>query len=273
MPRFIGFPPSNHPILSCQKVFMDLIEELIAKKQHLEDPLRFYAKSLKFADGVRALGMPSRPGLNAYPPMFIGRIVDCFLSVFDLPEGVMSPLKQALELGEIDFMRLPLLEVPAFSLPYAEDDLTMLLFLLSRPYFSGMRDGLSYDDRLWEEGRCPVCNARPALSSISPDGRQQLYCSFCGAKGQYDAIGCHVCHNQAPARLDTIVFENEAEFRVRACNACRSYVKIADRELLDRITPDLADLISLPLDIVVQEKGYKRPSPNAIGMVRMSGSG
>jgi formate dehydrogenase maturation protein FdhE len=39
------------------------------------------------------------------------------------------------------------------------------------------------------------------------------------------------------------------------------------------MTPDLADLISLPLDIVVQEKGYKRPSPNAIGMVRMSGRG
>ena len=252
---------------------MDLIEELIAKKPHLEDPLRFYAKSLQFTDGVRALGMPSRPGLNAYPPVFIGRIVERFMSVFDLPEGSLSPLKQALELGEIDFTRLPLLEVPAFSLPYAEDDLTMLLFLLSRPYFSGMRDALSYDDRLWEEGRCPVCDSRPTLSSISLEGRQQLYCSFCGTQGRYDAIGCHVCHNQDPARLDTIVFENEAEFRVRACNACRSYVKIVDRALLDSMTPDLADLISLPLDIVVQEKGYKRPSPNAIGMVRMSGSG
>jgi FdhE protein len=252
---------------------MDLIEELIAKKPHLEDPLRFYAKSLQFTDGVRALGMAWRPGLNAYPPVFIGRIVERFMSVFDLPEGSLSPLKQALELGEIDFTRLPLLEAPAFSLPYAEDDLTMLLFLLSRPYFFGRNDVLSYDDRLWEEGRCPVCSARPALSSLSPKGHQQLYCSFCGTKGQYDAIGCHVCHNQDPARLETIEFENEAEFRVRACNACRSYVKIADRALLERMTPDLADLISLPLDIVVQEKGYKRPSPNAIGMVRMSGSG
>jgi len=73
--------------------------------------------------------------------------------------------------------------------------------------------------------------------------------------------------------LDTIVFENEADFRGRACNACRSYVKIVNRELLSRMTPDFADLISLPLDIVAQEKGYKRPSPNPIGMVRMSASG
>jgi FdhE protein len=252
---------------------MDLIEELIAKKPHLEEPLRFYEKSLQFMVGVGALGMPWKPGLIAYPPVLIDRIVERFLSVFDLPEGSLSPLKQALELGEIDFTRLPLLEVPAFSLPYAEDDLTLLLFLLSRPYFFGMHDVLSFDDRLWEEGRCPVCNARPALSSISPEGLQQLYCSFCGTKGRYDASGCPVCHNQDSARLDTIVFENEAGFRVRACNSCRSYGKIVDGELLGRMTPDLADLISLPLDIVVQEKGYKRPSPNAIGMVRMSASG
>ncbi len=252
---------------------MDIIKELIAKKPHLEDPLRFYEKSIQFMDEVRALGVPSKPGLNAYPSVFIGPIVERFLSVFDLPEGSLSPLKQALELGEIDFTRLPLLEVPAFSLPYSEDDLTMLLFLLSRPYFFGRHHVLPNDDRLWEEGKCPVCNARPSLSSITPEGRQQLYCSFCGTKGQYDAIGCPVCHNQDLARLDTIVFENEAGFRVRACNACSSYVKIVDRELLGRMTSDLADLISLPLDIVIQEKGYKRSSPNAIGMVRMSGSG
>ena len=252
---------------------MNIIEELIAKKPHLEDPLRFYEKSIQFMEGVMVLGVPLRPGLNAYPSEFIGQIVERFQSVFDLPEGSLSPLQQALELGEIDFMRLPLLEVPAFSLPYPEDDLTMLLFLLSRPYFFGMQGALPNDDCRWEEGQCPVCSARPSLSSVTSEGRQELYCSFCGMHGQYDAIGCHACHNQDSAQLDTIVFEKEAGFRVRACNACRAYVKIVDRELLMRMTPDLADLISLPLDIVIQEKGYKRSSPNAIGMVRMSGSG
>lgn len=93
---------------------MDIIEEIIAKRPHLEDTLRFYERSIQFADEVKALGMPSRPGLNAYPPEFIGRIIERFLSLFELPEGSLSPLQQALELGEIDFTRLPLLEVPAF---------------------------------------------------------------------------------------------------------------------------------------------------------------
>ncbi len=253
---------------------MDIIEELIAKKPHLEDPLRFYEKSLQFTDGVRALGMPSKPGLNAYPPEFIGRIVERFLSVFDLPEGSLSPLKQALELGEIDFTRLPLLEVPAFSLPYAEDDLTMLLFLLSRPYFFGMHDVLSYDDRLWEKGRCPCVQMRGRPCRLFP--RKAVNSCTVRSAARKDSMmpsAAMFVITRTRHGWTRSYFKNEEGFRVRACNACRSYVKIVDRELLDRMTPDLADLISLPLDIVVQEKGYKRPSPNAIGMVRMSASG
>ncbi|MCK9419951.1 MAG: formate dehydrogenase accessory protein FdhE [Nitrospirae bacterium] len=251
---------------------MDIIEEIIAKKPHLDNTLRFYERSIQFAAAVKALGIPSRPGLNAYPPEFIGRIIERFLTVVDLPEGSLSPLKQALELGEIDFTRLPLLEVPAFSLPYSEDDLTMLLFLLSRPYFLGIQEVLQRDDRFWEEGRCPVCSARPSLLTVSPKGLQQ-HCSFCGTKGRYDAVGCPVCHNKNRALLNTFIVKKEKGFRVRACDRCKSYVKTVDEKIMGRMTPDLADLMSLPLDVVVQEKGYKRPSPNPIGMLRMSASG
>jgi formate dehydrogenase maturation protein FdhE len=39
------------------------------------------------------------------------------------------------------------------------------------------------------------------------------------------------------------------------------------------MSPDLADLMSLPLDIVMQQKGFKRRSPNPLGMVNMSAAG
>jgi FdhE protein len=251
---------------------MNIIEEIIAKRPHLEDMLRFYERSMLFADAVKALGMPPRPGLNAYSPAFIGRIVERFLPVIDLPEGSLSPLKQALELGEIDFTRLPMLEVPAFSLPYAEDDLTMILFLVSRPFFLGLHDALPRNDRFREEGKCPVCGARPSLLSVSPGGLHQQHCSFCGTKGWREAAGCPVCHNRDTTFLNTFCIKKEKGFAVRACDLCKSYVKIVDGELLGRMTPDLADLLSLPLDVVVQKKGYKRPSPNPIGMVRMTAS-
>lgn len=154
----------------CQKIFMNSIEDIIAKRPQLEETLRFYERSIQFADAVKALGMPPRHGLNAYPPEFIGPIIERFLTVINLPKGSLSPLKQALELGEIDFTRLPLLEVPVFSLPYPEDDLTMLLFLLSRPYFRGLHDVVQGDDRFWERGMCPVCSARPGMVRMSVSG-------------------------------------------------------------------------------------------------------
>lgn len=252
---------------------MDIIEELIAKKPYLEAPLRFYEKSFLFTDAVKALAIPPDRGLSAYPREYVGRIVESFVSLFDMPDGSLSPLKQALELGEIDFTRLPLLEVPAFSLPYPEDDLMTLLFLISRPFFLGRHHVEGGGGPVREEGRCPVCNARPALLSVTTDSMQVWHCSFCGAKGRSKAIGCTVCQNSDASLLKTYSIKKEKGLTVHACSSCKAYVKTFDAGLLKRLTPDLADLMSLPLDIKVQEKGFKRLSPNPIGMVRMSASG
>ena len=252
---------------------MDVIEDLIKKKPHLDAPLRFYERSIHFAESMKGLGMPSTRDMNAYPPRYAGQIVDRFMSAFDLPEGSMSPLRQALELGEIDFKRLPLGEVPAFSLPYPEDDLTMLLFLLSKPFFSGLYDGAGGDGRDWEEGRCPVCSGRSTLVSVARGNARRFHCPFCGTAGRGGHAGCPVCLTEEPAQLKLLAFEGEEGFSVQTCGVCRSYVKLVEQDLLAGMGSDLADLISLPLDIVVQEKGFKRPSPNPLGMVRMSGKG
>ena len=259
--------------LSCRKVHLNTIEELTAKKPQLREPLRFYEKTIQFADAVRELGFSIRLDQKAYPPRLTGPIIERFLSVFDLPAGSLSPLIQALDLGEIDFTRLPLLEVPAFSLPYPEDDLTALLFLLSRPYFLGRHDVLQRDNCFWEKGVCPVCSARPSLMTVPREGRRQLFCSFCGTKGPFDSQGCPLCLNADGERLTTFLSEEEEGVAVLACDSCKGYVKTADEKIFARMTPALLDLVSLPLDIRVQQKGYKRLSPNPLGMVRMSANG
>ena len=76
---------------------MEIIEELITKKPYLEDPLRFYERSIQFTDEVRALNIPSSPGMNAYPPRFTGPIIERFLAIFDLPEGTVYPALHRLE--------------------------------------------------------------------------------------------------------------------------------------------------------------------------------
>jgi len=66
--------------------------------------------------------------------------------------------------------------------------------------------------------------------------------------------------------MNISVMKKEDGFAARTCNACKAYVKIVDENLLGRMTPDIADLMSLPLDMVVQKHGFKRHAPNPIGM-------
>ena len=256
-----------------EKSIMDVLEELIAKKPHLKDTLRLYEKSLHFMDAVRELRVMVRPELNAYPPELTGQIVQRFVSIFSLPEGSLNPLQQAMELGEIDFRRLPLLEVPAFSLPYPEDDLTMLLFLISRPFFFRMRESSPVRKGKGGKGHCSLCGARPSLMSHRSDKHYHLHCSFCGTVENGDPAGCTACRSRSRARSTMFSFHGEEGFTFQTCDVCRSYRKIVDGELLATMTPDLADLISLPLDVAIQDKGYKRTSPNPLGMVRMSAKG
>jgi len=250
-----------------------VIEDLIRQKPHLKDTLRFYGKAVKFVETMRESPVKVVPHQNAYAPELIGQIFERFSSFIELPEGSLNPLKQAMELGEIDFTRLPLGEVPAFSLPYAEDDLSMLLFLLSKPYFIALRKSRSLDDRAWEEGRCPVCKSQPTVSWIGDNGRRQVSCSYCGTTGHVDHSGCPVCQDVDASKQNILVFEREEVFKINTCDLCRSYVKTVDGGIILRLTPELADLVSLPLDIVVQEKGYARRSPNPVGMRKISTRG
>jgi FdhE protein len=250
-----------------------VIEDIIRQKPHLADTLRFYEKAGKFLERMREIPVEAGPHQNAYAPELIDRIFERFSSFIELPEGSLDPLKQAMELGEIDFTRLPLGEVPAFSLPYAEDDLSKLLFLLSKPYFIARRESGSLDDRTWERGRCPVCKAQPTVSWLGDNDRRRVSCSYCGTTGYVDRNGCPVCQAIDASKQNILVFEREEGFKINTCGLCRSYVKTVDAGMILRMTPELADLVSLPLDIVVQEKGYVRRSPNPVGMRKISTRG
>ena len=63
--------------------------------------------------------------------------------------------------------------------------------------------------------------------------------------------------------------EDEPGFRIATCDECQTYVKIVESPVLNEMGVDLADLASLPLDIVAQEKGYGRMAPNPIGLKKM----
>ena len=63
--------------------------------------------------------------------------------------------------------------------------------------------------------------------------------------------------------------DDEPGFRVVTCDECQTYVKVLEYPVLKEMGFDLADLASLPLDIIAQEKGYVRLAPNPISLKKM----
>lgn len=247
------------------------IEDIIQEKPHLKETLRLYERVMEFISAVSALGKGIRFEDISYPPELVDPVFEAFSSILGMPPESLSPLREALKFGRIDLSRLPMSESPVFSLPYHEDELGVILFLISIPYFRILRESHNLDNTLWEEGKCPLCNARPSLSVIDDGGRRRLHCSFCGTTGYYRRMGCPSCANEDTSQINIFTLEGEKGFRIDACDACGSYIKTVIGSLSeDRQAPDFADLISIPLDIIAQGKGYRRHSPNPIGMTRMA---
>ncbi len=252
------------------------VQALIAKRPHLKDPLELYAKWQRFHIEAKDLLPKERSTTlpedsKCYPRENTRAVVQLFADIFELKIEEFEPLCQAMADGEIDFMRFPLDEFPSLSsLPYSQEEVVGLLFLLSRPYFLTLKESFPLDGSQWENGHCPLCSALPALTSIEDGPKRKLHCSFCGTSGPYRFIGCPGCGTVDTAKLNTIVSEDEPGFRVITCDECKTYVKVMESSVVNEMGVDLADMASLPLDIVAQEKGYVRMAPNPISLKKIA---
>lgn len=249
---------------------------LIAQRPHLKDPLELYARWQEFQRQATLLLPRERAALSAsdgqaYPREIAPALFDLFTSTFNLPSADFAPLSKALAAGGINFMDLPLDKIPCLpGLDMKEEELARLLFLLSRPYFLALHDSYPLDGGEWQEGRCPLCSARPALSTIIEGPKRLLHCSYCATSGPYRFIGCPSCGCVDTDKLGAVLSEDEPGFRVATCDACHSYVKVAEHSILNQMSLDLADLASLPLDIIAQNKGYSRLAPNPVSLWKMA---
>ena len=248
---------------------MTTIEEIAKSRPHLREALGLFKKMETFERLVQDMEF-LEAGATSYRPESVDAVFESFISAFDIPGDFLSPLREAMKLGRIDFTRLPMNETPAFSLPFHEDELQTTLFMIGKPFFLSLRNSLKVDPAFWPEGRCPVCNALPSLAFIRQDGGRSLFCSYCGFSGPWHRIGCPNCQNRGPRGLDINEIEEEKGFRIDFCNECRSYIKTVNAKLLEEYSPELIDIVSLPLDIVAQGKGYRRHSPNPIGIMTIS---
>jgi len=112
----------------------------------------------------------------------------------------------------------------------------------------------------WNYGYCPLCGSYPDMAYLGEQGRRFLHCELCGYKWHYPRLKCPFCENNEPKDLGYFVSEEEEGFRVDFCKKCNLYIKTLDMRVIDSPAPlELGNLITLHLDMLAHEQGFKTP--------------
>ncbi|MGD9022151.1 MAG: formate dehydrogenase accessory protein FdhE [Deltaproteobacteria bacterium] len=114
----------------------------------------------------------------------------------------------------------------------------------------------------WQKGYCPVCGGLPSLSILRDEGKRFLLCSFCGHEWETRRIYCPFCDNQDHRQLRYFFSEEEKNYRVDVCDACKKYLKGIDtRQIKHPVYLLMEQVSTLHLDVLAQEQGFESGSP------------
>ncbi|MFM9972468.1 MAG: formate dehydrogenase accessory protein FdhE [Burkholderiales bacterium] len=121
-------------------------------------------------------------------------------------------------------------------------------------------------------GICPACGSPPVSSVLRIDipvpGARYLCCTLCGTNWHLLRGQCTQCEARDNLSYYHIEGENVASkagaIKAEACDECHGYVKILNREQDPLADPVADDLATLALDVLMDDSGYERASPNLL---------
>mgnify|MGYP005848174197 CR=1 FL=1 len=104
------------------------------------------------------------------------------------------------------------------------------------------------------------------MSELRGEGQRYFLCPFCGFNWLGERLKCPFCENRDHESLHYFYEEGQEAYRVDVCDKCRQYIKTIDaRKLVYEPDLNLEDIATIRLDILVSEKGFKRPVPTPWG--------
>ena len=151
-------------------------------------------------------------------------------------------------------------------------DAVVLKFLVTesiRPSLAANVEKLGdqIDLKNWLRGYCPVCGSLPQISFLKDEGKRSFQCSLCTFEWPSERLKCPFCETRDHKNLHYFYAEGKESHRVDLCENCHQYIKTVDLRKLG-YEPDLAieDIVTIHLDILAQDKGYRRPAPSLWGI-------
>lgn len=126
-----------------------------------------------------------------------------------------------------------------------------------------------------QPGLCPVCGSHPVASVIRVGGQYNGYrflqCSLCTSEWHMVRTKCSHCDSTKGIAYHGVEGGSEA-IKAESCDECHTYRKIGYQEKDYAFEPLADDLASLTLDLLMNEAGYQRASPNPLLWPELSSS-
>ena len=123
------------------------------------------------------------------------------------------------------------------------------------------------------ERGCPRCGGLPQVSYLTDAGEtlvsgpRMLLCCRCGESWVHQRMTCPGCGEQATSKLP--IFADAERFphlRADACESCRTYLITIDLRKEAGAVPVVDELVALPLDLSVKERGFAKIVPNLMAI-------
>ncbi|KVV33078.1 formate dehydrogenase accessory protein FdhE [Burkholderia ubonensis] len=118
-----------------------------------------------------------------------------------------------------------------------------------------------------QPGLCPVCGTHPVASVVRVGGQYEGYrflqCGLCTTEWHMVRTMCSHCDSTKGIAYHGIEGGSEA-VKAESCDECKTYRKIGYQNKDYDFEPLADDLASLTLDLLMNEAGYQRSSPNPL---------
>jgi FdhE protein len=273
-----GGPPMSEG--GCHQLFLTSLREAQARHPDLAELLLFYEELFLTQDAFMA-------GLDMHPDR-AGRELDSLR----LSEGMPQFTFEELLINGEDFMRLSRLmaaliikhmahaadreELPAdetvlrtaqaifesrnplVSADTPKDLAALVAGFSLAPYLQRARNAvisrISRD--VWQRPYCPVCGGKPSFAALEQEcGTRILLCSRCSAEWAYARFGCAFCESTA----EQVYYPGgDGLYRLYTCDVCKRYLKTIDCRQAGRpVYLPIECIVTVPMDIAAQEKGYR----------------
>jgi formate dehydrogenase maturation protein FdhE len=123
------------------------------------------------------------------------------------------------------------------------------------------------------ERSCPRCGGLPQVSYLGESGEalvsapRLLLCHRCGESWGHPRMTCPGCGEQTSGKLPIFAdTERLPHLRADGCETCRRYVITVDLRRDPEAVPIVDELVALPLDLYVQERGFTKVVPNLMAI-------